>query len=620
MQKEGHSSAAEAIAEAQKLSTSPGLVPPPEPLGAWAGPPPVWDPERTLIIGLGGAGRHVLTLIKKNLLDAGAGNITDKVRLLLIDNSLEEQVGKETADVSFAGVHLGKGEILALGQDFNPLIRGLADELARPPESGQQPECSRPELAAWFPVRYYAERREVELDVRRGAGGQRPLGRLTAFADLNQTEASRLWQALLDAVGIAKEGEQARIMVVGSLAGGFGSAVVADVAYLARLAARSGGAALATVEGYLAAQHTFDSVANLNLRRELEANTFAALRELRRFQLVGHSFPYRMNYSLRRRDDKVWDGLLDRPLLDDLYLFDAYRPQRPLLRDKPLNGVFATMADAITLHLDQASRSGSDSLWAYRRTVQGQSTEEQRLTGQAVVSSLGTFVYRLPVYDLVEALKVRWAKHLLGLFMLGDAGGELRLATDLNTEDVDISPATRARQFIQGQAGLGGTPPPAVPLLGQWLESGGPAPAAWVKSVEGLAVGAPEVEAQRYKVYLVDALGGLLNGYTEDPMIARTGKPGYATRWLDDVERLWGEVATSLQMMSGRLGAKTPFDATKWQHVIDAYRSTTASVRDQLLQTCADISRKLGANAGGWRDANAAAEAVYDRLLARNSN
>lgn len=587
-------------------------VPPPEPLGAWAGPPPVWDPERTLIIGLGGAGRHVLTLIKKNLLDAGAGKITDKVRLLLIDNSEDEQVGKEKTDVSFAGVQLAKGEILALGQNFNELIRGLADDLA-----------SQPEITAWFPVRYYAEGREVELDVRRGTGGQRPLGRLAALADLNQTEASRLWQALLDAVAVAKEGkdgEQARIMVVGSLAGGFGSAVVADVAYLARLAAGRSGATLATVEGYLAAQHTFDSVASLSLRRDLEANTFAALRELRRFQLVGHSFPYRMNYNPRRRDDPVWDGQLNRPLMDDLYLFDAYRPQRPLLRDKPLNGVFATMADAVTLHLDRASRSGAESLWAYRRVVQGQSTEEQRLTGQAVVSSLGTFVYRLPVYDLVEALKVRWAKHLLGLFILGEAGGELRLAPDLNSEDVDISSATRARQFIQGQAGLGGTPPSAAPLLGQWLEVSGPAPAAWAAAANGLTLAAPEVEAQRYKVYLVDALAGLLNGYMQDPMIARTGKAGYAIRWLEEVERLWGDVASSLQMLPGRLGAKTTFEVKVWHKVIEQYRAVTSSMREELLHTCADISRRLGrAGAGGWRDASAAAEAVYDRLLARET-
>lgn len=581
-------------------------VPPPEPLGAWAGPPPVWDPERTLIIGLGGSGRHILTLIKKNLLDAGAGSVTQKVRLLLIDNSEEEQVGKETADVSFAGVRLAKNEILALGQNFDELIRGLADNLT-----------SQPEIAAWFPARYYADAREVELDVRRGTGGQRPLGRLTAYADLNKTEASRLWQGLLDAVGIAIEGDQARIMVVGSLAGGFGGAVVADVAHLARLAARKGGAKQATIEGYLAAQHTFDSVANLNARRDLEANAFAALRELRRFQLVGHGFPYRMNYSLRRRDDEVWDGKLDRPLLDDLYLFDAYRPQRPLLRDKPVNGVFATMADAVTLHLDRASRSGSESLWAYRRTVQQQSTEEQRLTGQAVVSSLGTFVYRLPVYDLIEALKVRWAKHLLGLFVLGDSGGELRVAPDLNTEDSDISPTTRARLFIQGQAGLGGVPPPVVPLLGQWLDVSGPAPAAWAASATSMAPGAPETEAQRYRVYLVDALVGLLNGYSEDPMIARTGKIGYAARWLEELDRLWGDIASSVQMLPGRLGAKTSFDAVKWQRILDAYRSTTAAVRAQLLQTCVDISRKLGPSTGGWREASTAGEAVYDRLLAR---
>lgn len=582
-------------------------VPPQEPVGGWDGPPPVWNPEKTLIIGLGGAGRGVLTLIKKNLLDAGAGDISSNVRLLLVDNSATEQVGQEEIDVSFAGVRLASDEMLALGQDFNELIRDMA--------RGQADEA---DMARWFPAAHYAERKEIELDLRKGTGGQRPLGRAVVFNDLHKGDASRLWAALLQGVGAAQEGEQARVVIVGSLAGGFGSAVLADVAYLVRHAARKVGARFASIEAYLACQHTFDGVVSLTVQRELSANTAAALKELRRFQLQGESFPYPMVYNSRFPDDPVWSGKMDRPLLDDLYLFDGYRPQRPLLREQPLNGVYATIADAVTLHLDPSSRSGTKSLWAYRRQAQGQSTSEQQQTGQAVVSGLGAFAYRLPVFDLAEALKVRWAKHILGALVIGEAGGELRLDPSLNKEDPANRVTLHAQQFIQGLSGLGKAPV-AVTLLGQVLDRDRFVPTEWASQVDGVSLGDLDAEERRYRSYLVDALTRLLNGSAEDPMVARTGKLGYAVRWLETIERAWGDVGPELQLLPGRLGKRAPANLAQWAQVPARYRQATAAVRSSLLDLCGILARELAfeESTGGWRDVQRSPQAIYERLLAR---
>lgn len=581
-------------------------APPPEPLGKWTGPPPVWNPEKTLIIGLGGTGRWTLTLIKKNLFDAGAGILSPAVRLLLVDNAPLERIGQVETDVSFAGVRLAEDEVLALGADLNDLIRELAKDAHR-----------QPEMTNWFPAAAYGQRRESDLDLHKGVGGERPLGRAALFNDLQLTDGSQLWAALLEGISAIQEGEEARVIVVGSLAGGFGSAILADVAYLVRHAARRVGARHATVEAYLACQHTFDAVTTLQAQRELAANTFTTLQELRRFQLQGISFPYRIRYSGRHPGDPVWDGAMDRPLVDDLYLFDGYRPQRPLLRVQPVNGVFATMADVITLHLDRASRVGVGSLWEYRRQVQGESANQQRRTGQAVVSSAGTFAYRLPVYDLGELLKVRWAKHFLGMFLLGEAGGSLRLDTNLNREGVAESIQALAREFVRGMAGLG-EPPRALLQLGRALDQRTFSAAEWTTEATAFSLTSLDAEEQCYQTYLVDALRRLLNGFSSsDLLLARSGKVGYALRWLELIEREWRAAEDNLQLLPGRLSGSPPANFASWQQLPPRYRTVTANVRSHLFETCAMISRELDPdNRGSWRSTQSA---VYEQLLAREA-
>jgi|GEM_PF-1632777 len=589
---------------------------PPEPFGRWDGPPPVWNPEKTLIIGLGGSGRWALTLIKKNLLDAGAGSLSPKVRLLLLDSSEAEVIGQDETDVSFAGVRLSKDEILAVGDDLNELVRGMSKD-------AQQ----YPDMARWFPAAHYTRSRESELDIRKGTGGERPLGRAAIFTDLAETDASRVWSRLLDSVGAIQEGDEARVVIVSSLAGGFGGAVLADVAYLARHAARQVGARFASVEAYLATQHTFDAVVSISRRRDLAANTFAALEELRRFQLQGTSFPYGIRYSSRYPGDPVWDGRMDRPLLDDLYLFDGFRPDRPLLRELPVDGVLATIADTVTLHLDTASRKGTSSLWAYRRQIQGESSNQQRRTGRAMVSSGGVFAYRLPVYDLGQALNVRWAKHLLGYLLLGEAGGTLRIDPGLNRESTyggmsgesgGMSVQLLAREFVKGMAGLS-IPPHTVILLGQLLDLQ-VSPEDWAAwSDEEVRLENNQREESLYRVYLMEALGKLLNGFADDVLVARPGKLGIGLRWLERVEAEWGEVEGNLSVLPGRIGGKISIDTEVWQAIVRSYRQVTVAARTHLMETVRQISQELGEDKSStnWRTATTTPTGLYDLLLAK---
>ena len=72
----------------------------------------VWQPDKALFIGVGGAGRWVLTHIRKNLVDAGAGNLPEGVRFLLLDTDEYEKIKGEKLDVDIGGVEIPTESIL----------------------------------------------------------------------------------------------------------------------------------------------------------------------------------------------------------------------------------------------------------------------------------------------------------------------------------------------------------------------------------------------------------------------------------------------------------------------------------------------------------------------------
>ncbi len=581
-------------------------IPPPDFLDAWA-PPPVWEPIPTLILGVGGAGRHILTQIKKNLLDAGGGQMLGQIRLLLLDTAAYELRAGQNVPVQFAGVELDpETEVVEFGENLGQLRDSLPDEAALPPE-----------LRDWFPLTTYKLTASGNaLDLRLGTQGRRPPVRAALVRDMkrgtgNREDASRLWQLLTQAVSDTRTADgRVRIMILGSLAGGTGSAVIADLAYLARRAADSVKAEGLSVEAYLVTDAAFARVA-ANPRR-LAANTFAALRELERFQMA-QGRPFRMVYNADYTGDQVLAGQVGNRLLDEIYLLDGHRADRPLGNELPQDGVFASIADVVTMFLDKASR-GHD-MGQHRQSIRGLAEEEQRKHGRVVVGGLGSFTYRLPMYDIVERLKARYARELIRLMLMGDEPGEPTLSTDLCLEEA-LPPETElVGDFLRNKAGYAGGSP-AIALVGQVAENG------WqqtmIEDVQAAQIGDPDEEAKHFRTYLSHALQTILNGQEgSDLVTARSGKIAYALSFLDQIETKLHTAEADLKWLDVEVNGEVDDNLARFKQLPSSYRAEVDAARKTLRQQAGLLSeRLLDARQQNWRKAGAGAQAVYEWLLA----
>ena len=673
--------------------------------GRWR-PAPAWQPQPALVIGLGGSGRQILTHLKKNLLDAGAGKMNEKVRLMLLDTSDYELLDGQQVPVSFAGVSLAQEDIVELHDDLSQ----LNEQLSLHPESD-------PDLSSWFPAQDYSKRLGYdELNLANGTRQRRPLSRAMLVQDLRKgiptggvdvvllidrsesmgapflqeqpgisklraaqdaailflsqidrvadrvavvafdqtsqilaplsnefakavdaiqtlrangstsvhsslataeeilgqptdrtrvvillsdgqsdheqalqqagqvkardmhiisigigdvdqdllksvastwenapdyfyaadSEAlkgiyirlarrmgggSRIWRLLRSGASAALDGDELRVIIAGSLAGGFGGALLADLAYLARRAGWSLGAKSISIEAYLATDGVFNRIAP---RQDvLQANTFAALREIERFQLA-QGFPFPMIYSREYPGHEVLLGKIKWRLLDEIYLFD-HLPNIPPKNENQKEGwyqpslsVFPSMADAISFSLDKAARTGA--LTQYRRSIQGDVTAEQWARGRAVAGSMGVYRYYLPVRDVFDVLKAQWALALLKIFVTGSPDVDLKLDAAQNREESEKDMERHVRLFLLGYAGYEDPAcPPMLVRVGRIIAEGR---SALDETRDAVVENVPE-EAQSYAKYLNAALVVMLNGLKTSPVrVARTGKIGYVLKFL----------------------------------------------------------------------------------------
>jgi hypothetical protein len=397
----------------------PGPIPP------WK-PAVSWDPGAALIIGLGGSGRWVLTHLKKNLLDAGSGTWPEQVRLLLLDTSEDEMVGGKQVPVAFAGVELAPEEKLTIAHDLRELTRRMYED-----------PHAEPEMQGWYPARDYQEHLpSADLDLARGTHQRRPLGRAGLFRHIHDRgERSLLYQRLVEGLRAVKERvedvERAHVIIVGSLAGGMGSATLFDMAYLVRRAARDAGVeGSINVEGFLIAEGAFQSITTDEMPR---VNTFATLRELSRFQL-SRGRPYPMIYRLDAPEGSVQNDYLQWGLFDSLYVVDW---AGFLSGERPENGIFPAVADVLTVLMDRASRARENAIQPFRDGARNTATRAQALRGEAVMGTFGQLAYRLPFTEIVEQLKARFAEDLLREYLVGPdyKGEDLVLKKEQNREE-----------------------------------------------------------------------------------------------------------------------------------------------------------------------------------------
>lgn len=559
----------------------PPLGGPPQPrepltfLSRWRPLPPEWDPAPTLVIGLGGTGRWVLTHLKKNLEDAGADNWRGRVRLLLIDTAASEFVDGREVPVRVGDVELDEDEKLILGEDLHEVVRRMA----------QDPGFA-PEMQTWFPAEEYIRIRrlpDVQLDIRRNTSLRRPLGRAVVFRTLQQGEVSPLWWTLDRAVRETVEGEQARVVIVSSLCGGFGSGALADVAYLVRRAAEGTGgerAASAVITAFLVTDNAFTPYTRAT---QLKLNTMATLREVGRFLLAtGRPFP--MVYDRASRSD-IFNGYIRSALFDEVFLLDGSRDQYPLNLYPPDVGMFPLMADLIQALLDRGSRFVEQ----VRANLRTRAAQEQVTQGEPVLSTLGGFTYRLPLRDLVRGLKLRFAHDLIALFLVGPdtPGVPGELHPDFCRDKYPDGIPTLVDHFLRGtmaeqRQGVGG---PSVFIAD--LAAGGGVSPVW----ESLTATGDEQQQARqrddhirhFQTVLASTVLRLLNGRPEDDVItARTGKIGYTLAFLDELlaalQRAGDRAGYLQQQVTGEMASALLF----LQALIEREQEITRGWREQL--------------------------------------
>ncbi|WP_448376979.1 tubulin-like doman-containing protein [Fervidobacterium sp.] len=234
--------------------------------------------KRTVLIGLGGTGKKALLHAKKRFLET-FGEEPPLVKYLLIDTT---SANTDTLHARAPGmekpvpVRLRASEILHIEARGASLLPQVHDEIRE-----------------WFPPKA-----DLKANILSGAGQIRALGRLALFAN-----ATTVYENLRDLLALARDYKDERpsgerrhiyepytphltVALVGSLAGGTGSGIFLDVAFLLRQLMKDED----QLFGYFLLP---DIYVNRPGTQNVEANAYAALKELDHFMSLQGTFRYR---------------------------------------------------------------------------------------------------------------------------------------------------------------------------------------------------------------------------------------------------------------------------------------------------------------------------------------
>lgn len=554
----------------QRVPPPPEEIPPrkrPSPL-----PPPrldpLWQVAPTLIVGVGGTGRWVLTHLKKSLRDSGFGERRDDVHFLLLDTSERETTNQyrdpqgRVMNVSFAGVELERHEILLMGQNMGNVIARTKDAA----------------LEGWFPQKSYSQLGDEQINLSNGTYGRRPMAR-AGFVDQlrkleeeeidapsvaenpaenRQRQAHELWQALTTASAQVAKAEGlnlVRVMIVGSLAGGM-SGTLFDVAHLARLAAEphvQANEGSVHVEGLFATAGVFKQYAS-NYPR-LQINTMSSVLEMNRFQMT-KNMPFSMQYFSQVNEQSALPDHLRaacNELFDDVTLFGSNGNPETGKSNQPWATVFASMADVMAFRLDKATGTGETA--EYRSGLDADAETRQDQRGQAVVNTAGSYVYRLPLVDILAIVKARWAQQLLHLFLIGD---ELQTEPKFDWQEAqsEQDPEEQARHFLGG-VHPAADKPNGLRALRFLIQRQAPL------ARDILPLADNKDESNFYDSYLHNALSLILNGSETNPgqLAGRAPWLGYALVFVEVVGRL---LSTALETAENEASGAPDIDKRSW--------------------------------------------------------
>lgn len=358
----------------------PVEMPPPLPLPR---PEPVRErePQPTLFLGVGEAGRHVLGHVSRLLSnDRYLGRVADSPFHLLYADTRDDEPPAE--DLRFP-VHKAQ---------LPSSLSGPVRALQRAPEL--------PANLGWLPGRELAQAAGAQLDLSQGSHGRRWLTRLALFEACQSAETPFL-QEWARAVEWLKRHPKARVVVVGSLSGGTGGALAADLAYLLRQALplnyRAEWPIYALGLADLPSEHAY---ARLNQQ--------AFLAELDRLTVAAHVPRAAVFNGAPPPEFKYLRGRIEEPVFDHFFLLQAPANLYPEQVEREFFAQVAAVCHTFTEH------GLSDSFEAHLGAMRTREELYQNRYLEGTVNSAWEYLLRFPAPEIARRVACRFVREVLG--------------------------------------------------------------------------------------------------------------------------------------------------------------------------------------------------------------
>lgn len=350
----------------------------------------------TVVIGLGGTGYGALLKLKKRFVDA-YGSVPPIIRFLSIDTTENAEGAAASSDGPEVQLDHHEKYVLQVGSPAN-LLNG-----------------ANPHIDEWWPPEIPTQA------IIAGAGQVRARGRLALFAKAGEI-FGWLGRAFDDVRNIRNQKQMhyeqfqlsarsgVEVHIVGSLAGGTGSGIFLDIAFIARHLA--GGDEQSNFTGTLLLPRFFSKLAGVAL---VKPNAYGALKEIE--HLSTSKTPFHINYGLHRVE-------VNRPPFDLVYLIDSLNEQGRAV-DTP-GDLHTLIADG--LYIQIGSQIGADAANAIDN-IKTQIAVANRVKGKSPqYCSFGVASLTMPSFD---ALMFEDAKRLVIEDLLNGAVADADVEQDV---------------------------------------------------------------------------------------------------------------------------------------------------------------------------------------------
>lgn len=364
-----------------------------------------------VVIGLGGTGQWILTYLKKDLLEANGGVMPANVRLLAFDTVSQAEAQKQVVGGLYSGeqaayerqakrigtIELERdAELVHIGGDCYPLAKEI--------QEGRHPHLS------WFDVDYWMKKAGLARDnwiLDRGAGRFRQFGLLAVYKDLlggtvNSHILRRLPTAINEVLETVEGDSSFEIIVIGSVAGGTGSAMLVPFGVLARK--MCGENVPVRTRSIVVLPSAFSPG---RPSAELELRGGAALRELARAMMPPEGYSAKVRFLPGHREFESVD--YTRPF-DGIYFIDGVRDTKPINND-PKYGVFPAAASWVRQILDDQSGMWFTNYVATNRAG-AQAGDPQRLA-EGVFGVFGVYSLFTPERSLRQSYRLKLSNEVL---------------------------------------------------------------------------------------------------------------------------------------------------------------------------------------------------------------